>query len=356
MLAKYYLAYLTAYEPFGPVTLARLFDYFEDWQQVWEADGTDLAAAGLNRDILLKFLSWRKSFQADIFENILRQEKIELVTMDEPGYPLLLKNIKDAPPLLYYRGDLAIANQPGLAVVGSRKHSRYAKQAIDLLLPDLVRAGLIINSGLALGIDGLAHRAAIDNGGQTIAVLGTGLDQATLYPQQHLGLADNILETGGLIMTEFAPLVPGYPSNFPRRNRIVSGLSLGVLVIEAAIKSGSLTTAKLGLEQGREVMAVPGPINSKNSEGTNYLIKNGARPITEMLDVLEALKIDCPDKQEVDLTDEELAIKNCLANGPKAIDELKVLLNLDICVITTVLTMLELKNVIGNSSGMYYNK
>ncbi|MDD4412307.1 MAG: DNA-processing protein DprA [Patescibacteria group bacterium] len=354
-----FLAYLSNYSNFGPATLSKLFSYFESWENLYSADGLSLKAAGLKQDAVLHFLAWRNKFNKNIFEDILTKENISFLTISDKNYPKLLKNIKDAPLLLYYKGDIKLASEPGLAVVGSRKPTKYAKQAIDLIIPTLSQAGLIITSGLAIGVDALAHQACLESAGKTVAVLGSGLDQALIYPQRNLNLAKQI-EARGLLLSEFPPLSIAFPANFPRRNRIVSGISLGVLIIEAALKSGSLITARLGLEQGREVMAIPGPINSCYSAGPNELIKNGAKPVIEPLDILENLKMDRlkPDNSEIinSLDDTEQAILEAIKKLPQTPDELRLLLNLDICVITPALTIMELNGLITSLGGIYHLK
>lgn len=354
-----FLAYLSNYSNFGPATLSKLFSYFESWENLYLADGLSLKAAGLKQDAILNFLTWRKKFDKNTFKDILTKENIFFLTISDKNYPKLLKNIKDAPLLLYYKGDINLASEPSLAVVGSRKPTKYAKQAIDLLIPTLSQAGLIITSGLAIGVDSLAHQACLNAGGKTIAVLGSGLDHDLIYPQRNLELAKKIEQTG-LLLSEFPPLTTAFPNNFPRRNRIVSGLSLGVLIIEAAIKSGSLITARLGLEQGREVMAIPGPINSCYSAGPNELIKNGAKPVIEPMDILENLKMDqlkLNNDEIIDsLNETEQAIFKAIKKLPQTPDELRLLLNLDICVITPALTIMELNGLITSLGGVYHLK
>lgn len=217
-----------------------------------------------------------------------------VIRFEDENYPCLLKEIYDPPQQLYYLGELKAREKFPLAVVGTRKISFYGKKATERLVNGLCQAGLTIVSGLALGVDGLAHQIALENGTRTIAVLGSGLD--TVYPPDHKKLAKRIIDTGGALVSEYPPKTKPSKLTFPARNRIVAGMSLGVLVIEAPIKSGAMITARLALDQGREVFAVPGDIYSENSQGCNLLIKKGAKPVTKIEDILESFNYN--DKDE----------------------------------------------------------
>lgn len=208
-----------------------------------------------------------------------------LLTVGDAHYPEALKSIAWFPGALLVRGELSVLATLQLAVVGSRAHSWYGERWGRLFTEALAGAGLTITSGLALGIDGVAHRAALNATGRTIAVLGSGM--AYMHPRRHRQLADDIVESGGAIVSEFPLNTPPWPGNFPRRNRIISGLSRGVLVVEASLRSGSLVTARHALEQGREVFAIPGAVGSPGSEGPHWLMKQGAVPVTSPDDILE---------------------------------------------------------------------
>lgn len=220
--------------------------------------------------------------------------------LDEPGHTLLLAENKDYPPslraiadypaALFVAGNVGLLSSPQIAVVGSRSHSWYGERWGTHFSEELTRQGLSITSGLALGIDAVAHRAALNAHGRTIAVLGNGLFHT--YPRRHKSLAARIIDGGGAIVSEFPLNETPWPANFPRRNRIISGLSLGVLVVEAAVKSGSLVTAKCALEQGRDVYAVPGPLGNPGSVGPHWLIRQGAIPATCVDDILESLQYE----------------------------------------------------------------
>ncbi|MEX2469743.1 MAG: DNA-processing protein DprA, partial [Pseudohongiellaceae bacterium] len=221
----------------------------------------------------------------------LQDERHHLLLYEDSGYPPLLRELSVPPPLLFVQGDPACLREPALAVVGSRKCSAYGRRQAHWLSSELARSGLIIISGLARGIDGAAHEAALAAGGRTIAVVGTGINE--VYPVRHRELAQQIAAEGAVV-SEYPLDTPPLPANFPRRNRIISGLALGTLVVEATLKSGSLISARQALEQNRDVFAVPGPIGQQQSRGCHRLIKQGAKLVEAPEDILEEL---CPDLQ-----------------------------------------------------------
>ena len=234
----------------------------------------------------------------------LGQPDHHLLRGDDPRYPLRLKAIADYPGALLVSGGLALLHSAQLAVIGSRSHSWYGARWGKLFSETLAHKGITITSGLALGIDGVAHRGALAAEGKTIAVLGNGLSQ--VYPRRHATLARQIIDNGGTLVSEFPLITPPLPAHFPRRNRIISGLSLGVLVIEAALRSGSLVTVRCALEQGRDVFALPGPIGNPGSEGPHWLIKQGAVPVTSPEDIVEYWQ-----NELAWLTDTSDSINNC---------------------------------------------
>ena len=234
----------------------------------------------------------------------LEQPDHHLLRGDDPRYPLRLKSIADYPGALLVSGGLALLHSAQLAVIGSRSHSWYGARWGKLFSETLAHKGITITSGLALGIDGVAHRGALAAEGKTIAVLGNGLSQ--VYPRRHATLARQIIDNGGTLVSEFPLITPPLPAHFPRRNRIISGLSLGVLVIEAALRSGSLVTVRCALEQGRDVFALPGPIGNPGSEGPHWLIKQGAVPVTSPEDIVEYWH-----NELAWLTDTSDSINNC---------------------------------------------
>ncbi|ENB7665694.1 DNA-protecting protein DprA [Enterobacter cloacae] len=242
----------------------------------------------------------------------LEQPENHLLTADDPRYPPLLRTIPDYPGALFIKGNPEAFNTVQLAVVGSRAPSWYGERWGKILCEQLSQSGFTITSGLACGIDGVAHHAALSVKGRSVAVLGNGL--FSIYPRRHQALAARLIESEGAIVSEFPLSAPPWPANFPRRNRIISGLSLGVLVVEAALRSGSLVTARYALEQGREVFALPGPIGNPGCEGPHWLIKQGATPVTSVEDILENLQYglhwltDEPEKRHFSSDQEKVAL------------------------------------------------
>lgn len=212
---------------------------------------------------------------------------IKQLSRKDPAYPLLLEHIPDPPDILFCRGNLSLLATPCLGVVGTRKLTPYGKQAAVMITRELVRHGFTVVSGLALGADTAAHQTAVDHGGNTIAVLGTGIDDESMFPQDNLGLMHEILDKGGLVMSEYPAGTHGTRFTFPLRNRIISGLSKGVVIVEADEKSGALITARCAAEQNRDVFAVPGPITSPRSLGPNKLIQSGAKLVVSAADIIQ---------------------------------------------------------------------
>jgi len=250
---------------------------------------------------------------------------IKKISINDKNYPLLLRKIKDAPRVIFYRGKI-LPKENCLAVVGTRLCSAYGKNAAFEIVSALSRAGLTIVSGLAPGIDTASHKATIEQKGRTIAVLGTGLDEKNIYPRDNIKLAEKIIEAGGCLLSEYPPGARGSKFTFPQRNRIISGLSLGTLVIEAKQKSGALITADYAKKQKRAVFALPGPIHSPNSRGCHYLIKKGARLIENAEDILKGLSLNLEIPGEKDQVKgksrEEYLILENLKTGPLDIDEI----------------------------------
>lgn len=281
---------------------------------------------------------------------------IEVITILDENYPNQLKNIYDDPKVLYTRGDLIEDDKFSIAIVGSRKATSYGKWATEKFVRELAKLDITIVSGLALGIDGIAHRTALEENCRTIAVLGNGLD--TVYPKKHKDIYKEIPKNG-VIVTEYFLGVPPLAYNFPQRNRIISGLSLGTIIIEAKEKSGSLITASHALEQGKEVFALPGNINSVFSMGTNKLIKDGAKLITGIDDIIEEVyelqqKIITNKEQEIDysqLSPLELRVFELIEEGPVHCDSIAFTTGLDISTVYSVLTILELKEMIKELTG-----
>jgi len=282
-----------------------------------------------------------------------REEKeIRKITLQDKEYPAILKEISDPPKELYIKGEIIPQDKVAVAVVGTRKYSQYGKQAVLDIAGKLAKLGITIVSGLAKGIDTFAHQAALENNGRTIAVLGSGMDKKSFSPLRNYELGEKIAENGAVI-SEYPQGTPGAIFTYPQRNRIISGLSLGVVVIEAPQESGALITANLALEQNREVFAVPGDIYSKNSQGTNQLIKMGAKLVNDIEDILEELNlshlINAPRKEKVKPeTKEEEIILSFLSLQPVHIDEIIKLSKLPVSVVNSTLTVLELRGAVRN--------
>ncbi|MFW0837568.1 MAG: DNA-processing protein DprA [Candidatus Komeilibacteria bacterium] len=286
--------------------------------------------------------------------------QISFISLADNDYPLLLKEIADPPPILYYKGKIKCVNQQRcLAVVGARRISPYARQVMPRLLNPLLEQNIILVSGLAIGVDSYAHQLAIQANQPTIAVLGGGLDDKSLYPGQHLMLSQQIIKQGGLLLSEYPPLTRPLPANFPRRNRIISGLSQATLVVEAAARSGSLITAYQALEQNRDVLAVPGAITLTNCQGSNRLIQQGARLVQDASDLRESLHLPnqhtTRNKAMLSLTETERSIINILAQQPLMVDKLQEYCKINIDVLNATLSLLEIKQLVEQRGSYYYS-
>jgi DNA processing protein len=364
---KYYLGF-SYFNKIGPVNMKRLQEYFPDLKTAFEANSLDLEKSGLNGKLISEFLAWRPSCCLEKILSQLAEEKINFVTWADQEYPPLLKEISAPPPILYYKGVIDGEPTNRLAVVGSRKHSAYAEKVIAALLPTLIKAKIEIVSGLALGVDSLAHQEAVKQKGRTLAVLGSGLSHDNIYPSSNRHLAEEIIAGGGVLLSEFPPDTPPYKQNFPQRNRIISGLARATMVIEAKGKSGSLITANYALEQNREVLTVPGNIFSEFSAGPNELIKAGAKTITSAADILEIFNFanyssiaPTPTKKTKNYQPENDVetkvydlIKLATERGEKiTTDEIIEKSQLDTATINSTLSILEIKEVAENDGSGY---
>lgn len=355
---KYWLA-LSQFYKFGPIKFKKLKNYFPDIESAYKASYKDYLMAGLEEKIAEEFMIFKHQIDPDKLLEKLNKEKLNALTIEDPAYPKLLKQIYDPPFILYYRGRLEAFDGFLLAVVGARKYSDYGRRVAEKLVRELALRNLTIVSGLALGIDALAHIAAIEVGGKTIAVLGSGLDQQNIYPSQNRYLADKIQAHDGLILSEYPIGTLPLKHHFPQRNRIISGLSSATLVIEAGEKSGALITAFHALEQNREVFAVPGNIYSGVSEGANRLITMGAKLVAGAKDIIETMNLTeaaayIENKKIIPETAEEELILARLSYEPLHIDELKQLTRLDTAVINSTLTIMEMKGLVKNLGSLRY--
>ena len=355
---KYWLA-LGQFYKFGPVKFKKIKKHFPNMEAAFKAPFKEYLRAGIDEKTAEEFTIFKHQVEPDKLLENLNREKIKTLTIDDSAYPKLLKQIYDPPLLLYYRGDLDATSDFSLAIVGTRKFTAYGQQVTEKITRELIANGLAIVSGLALGIDTLAHLAAMDASGRTIAVLGSGLDRQNIYPSQNRYLADKIQAHGGLILSEYPLGTMPLKHHFPQRNRLISGMSLGTLVIEAGEKSGSIITAMHALDQNRDVFAVPGNIYSAYSAGTNSLIKLGAKLVSGAKDIIESLNLAeavayMENKKIIPESTEEKLILNKLNYEPLHIDELVRLTKLDASIINSTLTIMEMKGMIKNLGGMQY--
>lgn len=286
---------------------------------------------------------------------------IRTISLDDSSFPALLQQIAAPPDRLYYRGSLEYSQKRILAVVGTRRMSSIGKRACEMLVPPLARAGYTIVSGLAYGVDTLAHRLTLDAGGTTVAVLANGLDDESIYPQENRVLLHRIIDQGGCVFSEYPPGTTPRKEFFPQRNRIVAGMSHGVLIVEAPEKSGALITAFRALNENREVLAVPGPITHETFGGTNLLLKLGAYVVTSPRDVLHVFGDDIDEEREHsrvhDLTEYERKIMDTIRDEEKHLDQIAESTALDIRVVHSTLGMLELKGLIySTGNGCYVKK
>ncbi|MFC1622513.1 DNA-processing protein DprA [Patescibacteria group bacterium] len=344
----------------GPTRFKKLYNYFSSMQQAWQASFGELRQAGLDEKTAEQILKLRKEIDLDLVMEKLAQEDISIINLYSDKYPKLLQEIYDLPAILYYRGTWQTEQDEfSLAIVGTRKISNYGKQTTFEITQELTQAGLVIVSGLALGVDALAHETCLKNKGRTIAVLGGGLDKECIYPSYNKHLAEKIIANGGLLVSEYPPGMRPLRINFPQRNRIVSGLCKGVLVTEAPEKSGALLTARNALDQNREVFAMPGSIYNINSLGPNNLIKMGAKLVLSAEDVLETLDLGLikefvETKKIVPDSKEEAEILKHLSHEPVHVDSLARLTSLETNVINSTMTLMEMKGRVKNLGGMMY--
>lgn len=287
---KYWLA-MDRIKGLGPARFKKLYSYFNTMELAWRAQNTELMRAGLEGAIAKRIIQERRKINPDEEMAKIIKEGVAAVTIKDTGYPRLLREIYSPPGVIYYRGKLQDKmDEYALGVVGTRKYSAYGKQVVDDLIDKLVKSGIVMVSGLALGIDTLVHEMSVKQDKRTVAVLGAGVESKNIYPGANRKLADKIIDKGGLIMSEYAPGTRPEREHFPQRNRIIAGLTRASLVVEAPERSGALITARFAVEFNREVLAVPGDIYSENAGGVNRLIKLGARAVSRAEEVLEVFK------------------------------------------------------------------
>ncbi|MGI5911134.1 MAG: DNA-processing protein DprA [Syntrophomonadaceae bacterium] len=339
----------------GNRSLWKIRKLFGDFKSFYEADKLVLYSSFLSTSIINILLEKRRN-SPELLMQEYQTKNIKVVCWDEPFYPQSLRNISNPPYILYYQGDINITNQPCFAIVGSRWPTDYGRNTAGKLAKELAAVGMVIVSGMARGIDSEAHWGALTSG-KTIAVLGNGLD--VVYPRENQKLFGEIINNG-VVLSEFPPHTAPKPSHFPMRNRIISGLSRGLLVVEAKEKSGALITVDFALEQGRDVFAIPGPINSKNSVGTNNLIKQGAKLTMSIEDILEEYYdinhvYSKTEPEQLSILDgNEKLLLDIIAHNSMHFDQMLQLTGLDIGSLSTLLFKLELKGIIKSLPGNYY--
>ena len=354
---KYWVAF-SRIPAVGHVRLSLLEQAFDTLERAWAASWGELAQAGLDRRTVEAIVSRRPHIDPEAELQRLEELHIRALTWHDDDYPTLLKEIYDFPPVLYATGTLLQEDQRSVAVVGTRKATAYGREAASVLAGDLARHGVTVISGLARGIDGLAHRATLEQEWRTIAVLGCGLD--IIYPPEHASLADQIRQHGALV-SEYPLGTRPAAKNFPRRNRIMSGMALGTLVIEAGEHSGVRWTVHHALEQNREVFAVPGGMFSPASRGTNRLIQEGAKLVLNVMDILEELNLsalgqqlplDLPSRPAEDSI--EAQVLQHLTREPQHIDEVGRRSGLPVSAVSSTLAVMELKGLVKEVGAMHF--
>ncbi|MBU0660555.1 DNA-processing protein DprA [Patescibacteria group bacterium] len=335
-----------------------LLQIFSSLDQAWQAELDELKATKWPDAIIHEFLSWRDKVDEDRIIKILEQRQIQTITKDNPLYPPLLKEIYDPPICLFVRGNIK-KHQYNLAIVGPRKHSAYGKQMTETFTEQLAQAGITIVSGLAYGVDALAHRSALNVGGHTVAVLGGGVNKEHVQPRQNYALAEDIVASGGALISEYPPGTVPTRFTFPKRNRIIAGMSLGTFVIEATESSGSLITAQYALDHHRDIFTIPQNITSQTSIGSNKLIQTGAHPVTCAEDIIALLDLKdihahVESRRQIAGTPEEEKILALLSKEPTHIDIIAQTIQLPQQTLSATLTIMEMKGMVKNTGMMYY--
>ena len=340
----------------GAARMRALLDVFGDVETAWQASAVDLRNAGLSQRVIENLLQVRADVDLNKTWERLERQGIAVLTWEDPQYPRRLAEIEQPPPILYLRGGLSEEDDWAVAIVGTRKPTAYGRQVASEIASTLAQSGVTVVSGLARGIDSVAHQACLEAGGRTLAVLGSGVDQ--VYPPEHRQLAQKVIAQGALI-SDYAPGTPPDATNFPPRNRIISGLARAVVVVEAGEKSGALITAAFAADQGREVFAVPGGIYAPLSKGTNRLIQEGARPLLDSQELLSILKLgpvaefhEARAALPADIT--EAYLLELLGNEALHVDEISRRSNLPVEKISATLVMMELKGLVRQMGGMQY--
>jgi DNA processing protein len=340
----------------GAVRFQALLDFFGSAEAAWKAPAEALYQSGLGNKVVENFLQTRAQISIDKIWEKMAAIGVQVLIWEDDEYPRRLKEIAQPPPVIYLRGTLKPEDDWAVGIVGTRRMTSYGRIITEDTAHLLAANGVTVVSGLARGVDAVAHNAAVRAGGRTIAVLGSGVDR--IYPPEHRKLAEQIMECG-VLLSDYPPGTPPEASNFPPRNRLISGLSLAVLIVEAGVRSGALITAQFAAEQGRDVFAVPGNINAPHSAGPNRLIRDGAIPLLDPRDMLETLNLEqVPEFQAarsvLPAEPKEARLLEILGSEPKHVDELTSLAGLPIEEVSAALTMMELKGMVRQVGGMNY--
>ncbi len=340
----------------GAARLRLLLDHFGSVEAIWRAPAQALYATGLSPRLVESLLDVRARVSLDAVWDRIQSLGIQVLTWESDAYPRRLREIDQPPPVLYVVGDLQPQDEFAVAIVGTRRITAYGRQVAENIAAFLARNGLTVISGLARGVDSVAHKAALDAGGRTLAVLGNGVDR--IYPPEHRKLAELIVQKGALI-SDYPLGTPPDSLNFPPRNRIISGLAQAVVIVEAGERSGALITASFAADQGRDVFAVPGNINAPQSAGTNKLIQQGAHPLVDPQEILEILNLTQVSEYQAarvvlpaDAT--EAQVLRVVSQEPLHIDEICNQTGMPIETITATLAMMELKGMVRQVGGMHY--
>ena len=340
----------------GAVRMQALIHHFGDLEDAWKAAPGELAQAGLGLKVIERIIQARGQVDLGKVCKKIESQNIHILTWEDEAYPQRLKEIDQPPPVLYIRGEYLPDDLFAVAIVGTRRVTPYGRQITEELSSFLAANGITVISGLARGVDAIAHQTALKAGGRTIGVLGSGVDK--IYPPEHRALAEKMIESGAIV-SDYAPGTPPDATNFPPRNRIISGLSLAVVVVEAGETSGALITAEFAAEQGREIFAVPGSILAPQSKGTNKLIQNGALPLLSVNDLMQALDLTRMGEHKaarkiIPADETEARLMSVLGVEPLHVDEIRNQTELPIEKVSATLALMELKGMVRQVGGMNY--
>jgi DNA processing protein len=344
---------------FPKITRKRFQDleHIENFTKLKNITYSELKNKGWKKSVAEKFINWVNELNKDKLRKTFQEESIDFLQKNNKNYPKLLKEIHDPPEYLFTKGEIK-PEEFCLGVVGTRKYSDYGKQVTYKIVRELAKTGITIVSGLAYGIDSFAHKSTLEVGGRTIAVLGAGIDRDHIYPKEHKNLAEKIINQNGAVISEYSPGTSPSKYTFPKRNRIISGLSHGVLVIEAPESSGALITADSALDQNREVFTIPHNITSTTGAGPNQLIKEGATPVTSAEGIFNEFHLDFEQKKEQRKVEPnnktEEVILDHLSNKPVHVDNIVKQSELTSSEVNSSLSMMELRGVVKNLGNMKY--